>query len=97
MLLRSLDLAKRQDAGAWELRTATSLARFYLRLGRRGEGSAVLTPVLEQLKQGRDTRDIQGAINLLRSLADDYFSLREEAPSLWRVRRVNLWSRHGPA
>ena len=70
MLLRSLDLAKRQDAKAWELRTATSLARLYLKSTRRSEGSAVLKPVLEQLKQGRDTRDVQSAVNVLHSLVD---------------------------
>ena len=70
MLLRSLDLAKRQDARAWELRTATSMARLYLKSARRGEGSAVLTPVLEQFKQGGDTQDVQAAVNVLRLLAD---------------------------
>jgi predicted ATPase len=70
MLLHSLDLAKRQDAKAWELRTATSLARLYLKSTRRSEGTAVLKPILEQLRQGRDTRDVQAAVNVLHSLAD---------------------------
>jgi predicted ATPase len=70
MLLRSLDLAKRQDARAWELRTATSLARLYLKSAGRSKGRAVLTPVLEQFKQGRDTQDAQAAIKILRSLAN---------------------------
>jgi hypothetical protein len=33
-------------------------------------GGTVLTPVLEQFKQGRDTQDVQAAVNVLRSLAD---------------------------
>jgi predicted ATPase/DNA-binding winged helix-turn-helix (wHTH) protein len=64
-LLRSLGLAKRHEAKAWELRTATSLGTFYLRSGRSGEARAVLEPALEQFKQGHDTRDFQAAINVL--------------------------------
>jgi len=68
ILLRSLGLAKRQDAKAWELRTAASLASLYLRLGRGGEARGVLEPALEQFKQGRDTRDVKAAINVLCAL-----------------------------
>jgi hypothetical protein len=64
-LLRSLGLAKRHEAKAWELRTATSLGTLYLRSGRSGEARAVLEPALEQFKQGHDTRDFQAAINVL--------------------------------
>jgi hypothetical protein len=68
MLLRSLGLAKRQDAKAWELRAATSLALLYLRSSRNSEARAVLEPALEQFKQGHDTRDVQAAINVLCAL-----------------------------
>jgi hypothetical protein len=68
ILLRSLALAKRQDAKAWELRAATSLALLYLRSSRSREARAVLEPALEQFKQGHDTRDVQAAINVLCAL-----------------------------
>jgi predicted ATPase/DNA-binding winged helix-turn-helix (wHTH) protein len=68
ILLRSLGLAKRQDAKAWELRTATSLALLYLRSCRSCKARAVLEPALEQCKQGHDTRDVQAAISVLSAL-----------------------------
>src|SRR5229473_1321450 len=68
ILLRSLGLAKRQDAKSWELRTATSLALLYLRSCRSREARAVLEPALEQCKQGHDTRDVQAAISVLSAL-----------------------------
>jgi predicted ATPase len=69
MLLHSFKLAQRQDAKAWELRTATSLAQFYLRSCRSCEARAVLGPALEQFKQGHDTRDFQAAISVLSELS----------------------------
>jgi predicted ATPase/DNA-binding winged helix-turn-helix (wHTH) protein len=69
MLLHSFKLARRQDAKAWELRTATTLASFYLRLGRTHEASAVLEPTLRHFKQGHDTRDLKAAISVLSALS----------------------------
>ena len=69
MLLHSFKLAQRQDAKAWELRTATTLASFYLRSGRTREARAVLEPTLKQFKQGHDTRDFQAAISVLSELS----------------------------
>jgi predicted ATPase/DNA-binding winged helix-turn-helix (wHTH) protein len=69
MLLHSFKLAQRQDAKAWELRTATTLALFYLRSNRIREARAVLEPTLKQFKQGHDTRDLQAAISVLSELS----------------------------
>jgi predicted ATPase/DNA-binding winged helix-turn-helix (wHTH) protein len=69
MLLHSFELAQRQDAKAWQLRTATTLALFYIRLGRIREARAVLEPKLKQFKQGHDTRDFQAAISVLSALS----------------------------
>jgi hypothetical protein len=69
LLLHSFKLAQRQDAKAWELRTATTLAVFYLRSGRIREARAVLEPTLKQFKQGHDTRDFQAAISVLSALS----------------------------
>jgi tetratricopeptide (TPR) repeat protein len=68
-LLHSLNLARRQDAKSWELRTATTLALFYLRSGRIREARAALEPTLMQFKQGHDTRDFQTAISALSELS----------------------------
>jgi hypothetical protein len=68
-LLRSLELAKRQDAKAWELRAATSLALLYLRSCRSREARALLEPTLSHFKQGHDTRDFQVAISVLSALS----------------------------
>jgi predicted ATPase len=68
-LLHSLELAKRQDAKAWELRAATSLAVLYLRSNRSRDARAVLEPRLKQFTQGHDTRDFQAAISVLSALS----------------------------
>jgi DNA-directed RNA polymerase specialized sigma24 family protein len=68
MLLHSFDFAQRQDAKAWQLRTATTLALFYLRSGRTRDARVVLEPTLKQFKQGHDTRDVQAANNVLVAL-----------------------------
>jgi predicted ATPase/DNA-binding winged helix-turn-helix (wHTH) protein len=68
-LLRSLGLAKRHEAKAWELRAATSLALLYLRSGRSREAHAVVEPALEHFKQGHHTRDFQAAISVLSALS----------------------------
>jgi predicted ATPase/DNA-binding winged helix-turn-helix (wHTH) protein len=69
MLLHSFELAQRQDAKAWELRAATSLALLYLRSFRNREARAVLEPTLRQFKQGHDTRDFQAAISVRSALS----------------------------
>jgi predicted ATPase/DNA-binding winged helix-turn-helix (wHTH) protein len=68
-LLRSLELAKRQDAKSWELRAATSLASLYVRSCRNREARAVLEPTLNQFKQGHDTRDFLAANGVLSALS----------------------------
>jgi len=70
IFLRSLELAERQDAKAWELRAATSLALLYAQSSRNCEARALLEPMLEQFKQGHDTRDFQAANNVLSALSD---------------------------
>jgi hypothetical protein len=69
MLLHSFELAQRQEAKAWQLRTATTLASFYVRLGRIPDARAVLEPTLKQFEQGHDTRDFQAAVSVLSALS----------------------------
>jgi predicted ATPase len=67
---RSLDIARRQEAKAWELRTATTLALFYRGTRQLDEARATLEPVLNHFTQGHGTRDVQAASKLLSELRD---------------------------
>jgi predicted ATPase/DNA-binding winged helix-turn-helix (wHTH) protein len=64
----SLDVARRQDVRAWELRTATSLARLYGDQGRTGDAHDVLAPVYGQFGEGFETADLRAAKALLDQL-----------------------------
>jgi predicted ATPase/DNA-binding winged helix-turn-helix (wHTH) protein len=66
--LHSLDWSRRQEALAWELRTATSLARLRKRQGRRQEATDLLAPVLARFGEGLDTADLVSAKALLDEL-----------------------------
>lgn len=66
--LSSMELARRQDALAWELRTATSLARFRFEQGRRDEANDVLLPIYERFTEGFESRDLTEARLLLDEL-----------------------------
>jgi tetratricopeptide (TPR) repeat protein len=67
-LVRSLHIARRQGAKAWELRTATTLASLYRGSCRIAEARADLESVLSHFTQGRDTRDVRAAAQLLSEL-----------------------------
>ncbi|WP_035720446.1 winged helix-turn-helix domain-containing protein [Bradyrhizobium sp. ARR65] len=68
-LEESLDLARRQSALAWELRTATSLARLWMAQGRYDEAREVLAPVYVRFSEGFGRRDLKAAGQLLDQLA----------------------------
>jgi predicted ATPase len=63
--LRSLAMAARQSAPSWELRTATSLARLWLRQGRRDEAQDALAQVYARFSEGFETADLKEAKQLL--------------------------------
>jgi predicted ATPase len=65
---KSLDLARRQSALSWELRTATSLARLRVEQGRAAEARVDLESVYSQFVEGFDTADLVEARVLLDSL-----------------------------
>ncbi len=69
MLSRSFELARRQNAVAWQLRTATTLARLWDYQGRREEACELLGPVLDQFDEGLNDNDFVSAEALLRKLA----------------------------
>jgi predicted ATPase/DNA-binding winged helix-turn-helix (wHTH) protein len=66
--IRSLEMAGRQSALAWELRTATSLAKFWAGQDRRSEARAMLASVHGRFTEGFETADYRAAGHLLMEL-----------------------------
>lgn len=67
---RALEIAREQRALAFQLRTATSLARHHLTRRRRAEARAVLGPAYEAFTQGLETTDLRQARARLEELAE---------------------------
>jgi predicted ATPase/DNA-binding winged helix-turn-helix (wHTH) protein len=67
---QALDWARRQDALAWELRAATSLARLLGEQGHSADGRALLRPLYYRFTEGFDTTDLKAAKALLEALAE---------------------------
>jgi predicted ATPase/DNA-binding winged helix-turn-helix (wHTH) protein len=67
--LRSLDIARRQAALSWELRTATSLARLWRDQHRMREAHALLADVHGRFTEGFQTADYARAGALLLELS----------------------------
>jgi predicted ATPase/DNA-binding winged helix-turn-helix (wHTH) protein len=65
---QGIDLARRQEALSWELRSATSLAQLLRDQGRTAEALALLQPVYDQFTEGFDTADLKTAKALLDTL-----------------------------
>jgi len=68
-LQRALDVARRQEAKALELRAAMSLAHLWQQQGRRAEARDLLAPIYGWFTEGFDTADLQEAKTLLDALA----------------------------
>jgi predicted ATPase len=68
-LQRALDVARRQEAKALELRAATSLSRLWQQQGKQAEARALLAPVYTWFTEGFDTEDLQQAKALLEALS----------------------------
>jgi len=68
--MRSLECARRQHASAWQLRTATSLARLRMRQGGHEEAREVLVGVYGSFTEGFGTCDLQAAEQLLNELGE---------------------------
>jgi predicted ATPase len=67
-LKQSLELARRQGTLGYELRTAISLARLWLRQGRREEARDMLAPIYGRFTEGFHTRGLTAARELLAEL-----------------------------
>jgi hypothetical protein len=68
LLLRSLEIAERQNALSWQLRTATDLASLWRDMRRAPAARRLLTPVYRQYTEGHETRDLRRAISILHTL-----------------------------
>jgi predicted ATPase len=68
-LRRALRTARKQDARLWELRAATSAARFLRDRGMRTEARNLLAPIYRCFIEGFDTTDFKVAAALLVELA----------------------------
>jgi predicted ATPase len=68
-LEEALRIARRQQAKAYELRAATSLARLWGEQGRRAQARDLLAPIYAWFTEGFDTADLKEAKALLEALA----------------------------
>jgi predicted ATPase len=68
-LIRSRDLASRQQALSWELRAVMSLARFWRDRHRAAEARELLDGVYRRFTEGFDTADLQAAKRLLKEMS----------------------------
>jgi class 3 adenylate cyclase/predicted ATPase len=67
---RALAVARKQEAKAWELRAASSLARLWRDQGKRAEARDLLAPIYGWFTEGFDTPDLKEAKRLLDDLSD---------------------------
>jgi class 3 adenylate cyclase/predicted ATPase len=65
---RALEIARKQQAKSWELRSATSLARLWRKQGKRADARDLLAPVYNWFTEGFDTPVLQEAKALLEEL-----------------------------
>jgi predicted ATPase len=66
--LKSREIARTQQAKAWELRAAISLAQLWRDQGKRGEARDLLAPIYGWFTEGFDTLDLKEAKALLNEL-----------------------------
>jgi len=64
----ALAMARRQGALAWELKTASSAAKFLIGRGRHAEALAMLEPVYDRFTEGFETADLRTARETLSRL-----------------------------
>jgi predicted ATPase len=68
ILLQSLEIARRQQARCWELRTSYDLSRLWQHRGQSKNALKLLQSVYDQFTEGFDTADLHDAEKLLRKL-----------------------------
>jgi tetratricopeptide (TPR) repeat protein len=65
---KAIEIAQKQQAKSWELRTAMSLSRLWQQQGKIAEAYALLSELYGWFTEGFDTKDLQEAKALLESL-----------------------------
>jgi len=68
VLIRSLEMARAQNALSWELRSATSLARLWQEQGRQQGAHGMLSEVYQRFEEGHATADLIAARELMAEL-----------------------------
>jgi predicted ATPase len=71
----ALDMARRQEAKSFELRTALSLSRLWQRQGKPSAAYELLRDVYSQFTEGWETADLQEAKQCLETLEMERVSL----------------------
>jgi predicted ATPase len=66
---KAIEVARRQGALFWELRTAMSLARLHISGNRSSDAHAVLLPVCGKFSEGFATADLRSATAMIAQLA----------------------------
>jgi predicted ATPase len=67
----SLEIARKQGALSWELRTAVSLARLSHQAGKREHARLLLVPIVGRFSEGFSTPDLKQAMQLIDELGAD--------------------------
>jgi len=65
---KAIEIAQKQQTKSLELRAATSLARLWLRQGKKAEARQMLAEIYNWFTEGFDTKDLQEAKALLDEL-----------------------------
>jgi predicted ATPase len=65
----SIDCARQQQAGSWELCSSTTLGKFLAARGQRDAAGKLLAPIYAWFTEGFDTKDLEEAKALLGELA----------------------------
>jgi predicted ATPase len=71
LLIKSLEIARRQQALCWELRSSCDLARLWQRRGRGKDALKLLRSIHGQFTEGLETPDLKAAEALMESLTVD--------------------------
>jgi predicted ATPase len=66
--LKAIEIARRQQAKSWELRSVISLARLWQQQGKKEEAQQTLAEIYNWFTEGFDTKDLQEAKALLEEL-----------------------------
>ena len=66
---KSVEIARRQHAKSWELRSIVSLASLYHQKGKSEEARSLLVQIYDRFTEGFDTVDLRGAKALLDKLS----------------------------